>query len=519
MANNVTPNYDDERFDQVDADKKQALTDLEQTYGSMINATDSYYQAQIDASKQWAETQQKNQQAQTDFAIEQINQQKAQAEKDYTKEQSGAYVDWQKQSNQYGANAEAMAAQGMANTGYSESSQVSMYNAYQGRVATAREVFARAVLNYDNAIKDARLQNNAILAEIAATALEKQLELGLQGFQYKNTLIMTQADKKQQIDSEYYNRYKDVLGQINYENERAEEIRQYNEQMALNKKKLEEEIRQFNKEYQLKINSFNEEIRQFNAEIARLKAKDAQEHQREIEKLNLQKQQLAAQKEQAEKEHDLAVKEYDLKKKQVDASISLAEKEFEFQKEQANKPSSSGGGGGGGGGGGNNSTINKTPNDSDNSSIDKKYAVNTAYYQGAKNSDCAKYGTFDNGYQPKGINGYGKVTKTGDTITFKTQTLSGQKQTVTQNIWKTPDGSLWYWEGRQNKYVKISSGGSSSKSSSSSSKSSSSSSSSKVSSDKANAIKNVTSSSGKISTSSKSSSSSRLKWLLGAIAK
>lgn len=503
MANNVTPNYDDERFDQVDADKKQALTDLEQTYGSMINATESYYQAQIDASKQWADTQQKNQQAQTDFAIEQINQQKAQAEKDYTKEQSGAYVDWQKQSNQYGANAEAMAAQGMANTGYSESSQVSMYNAYQGRVATAREVFARAVLNYDNAIKDARLQNNAILAEIAATALEKQLELGLQGFQYKNTLIMAQADKKQQIESEYYDRYKDVLNQINYENERAEEIRQYNEQMALNKKKLEEEIRQFNKEYQLKIDSFNEEIRQFNEEIARLKAKDAQEHKREIEKLNLQKQQLAAQKEQAAKEHDLAVKEYELKKKQVDASISLAEREFE-----ASKSSSSGGGGGSSGGGG--STINKKPSSTSSSNINKKYAVNTAYYQGDKNTDCAKYGTFSNGYQPKGISGYGAVTKTGDTLTFKTQTLSGQKQTVTQNIWKTSDGSLWYWDGRVNRYVRLSSGASN--------KSSSSSSSSKVSSSKSNAIKNKSSSSGKISTSS-SSSSSRLKWLLGAIAK
>ena len=134
---NYDVNYDDKRFAQVESDKKTALSDLEQTYAGMINNSDKYYQAQIDASKQWADKQTQLQQEQTDFAIEKIEQQKEQAKKDYTKEQSGAYVDWQKQSDQYGANAEQMAAQGLQNTGYSESSQVSMYNSYQNRVATA----------------------------------------------------------------------------------------------------------------------------------------------------------------------------------------------------------------------------------------------------------------------------------------------------------------------------------------------------------------------------------------------
>ena len=82
------------------------------------------------------------------------------------------------------------------------------------------------------------------------------------------------------------------------------------------------------------------------------------------------------------------------------------------------------------------------------------YEVNTAYYQGNKNADC-QYGTFSNGYQPNNVNG-DKLSKTGDTLTFTTQTLSGQPMTVTQNIWKTSDGSKYYWEGRQNKYIKIS---------------------------------------------------------------
>lgn len=238
--------YDDSRFKAVESDKTEALSDLEKTYAGMINNSDKYYQDQINASKDWAEKQSSLQQEQTDFAIEQIEQQKAQAKKDYIKEQSGAYVDWRKQSNEYGANAEQMASAGLTNTGFSESSQVSMYNTYQNRVATARESYNNAVLNYNNAIKDARLQNNAALAEIAYNALQQQLELSLQGFQYKNQLILDKADKKTQLESEYYSRYQDVLKQINTENALAEEVRQYNESLAMEKAQLAEEQRQFN---------------------------------------------------------------------------------------------------------------------------------------------------------------------------------------------------------------------------------------------------------------------------------
>ena len=245
MANNYDVNYNDSRFTEVETDKKAAINEIDKTYGNMISQSDKYYQDQIDASQKWADEQTKLQNEQTDFAIEKIEQQKAQAKTDYTKEQSGAYVDWQKQSNQYGANAEQMAAQGMTNTGYSESSQVSMYNTYQNRVATARESYNRAVLNYDNSITEARLQNNAALAEIAYQALEKQLELSLQGFQYKNTLLLEKANKKLEVDQMYYQRYQDVLSQINHENAMKEDIRQYNESLALQKAQLAEEIRQF----------------------------------------------------------------------------------------------------------------------------------------------------------------------------------------------------------------------------------------------------------------------------------
>jgi hypothetical protein len=231
-------NYEDERFKKVESEKEAALTEHEKTYDDMISQSDKHYQDQINATNDWEKKQTEIQNQQTDFAIQQIEQQKQDAQKDYTKEQSGAYVDWQTQSKQHGVRAEQIADRGMQNTGYSESMQVSMYNTYQNRVSTALESFNRAVTDYNNSITQARLQNNSALAEIAKEALAKRLELSLAGFQYKNQLLLDKADKKLQIEDSYYNRYQDVLKQINTENALAEQIRQFNEGMALEREQM-----------------------------------------------------------------------------------------------------------------------------------------------------------------------------------------------------------------------------------------------------------------------------------------
>ena len=369
-------NYEDKRFQDVEAQKQEALTKNEQTYAGMIGQSDKFYQDQIDAVRDYEQTQTKLQQEQTDFTIEQIEQQKEQTKKDYMKEQSGAYTDWQKQSNQYGANAEQMAASGLTNTGYSESSQVSMYNTYQNRVATARESYQNAVRDYDNAITQARLQNNSVLAEIAYNSLQSRLELSLQGFQYKNQLILDQANKELEIDNTYYGRYQDVLNQMNTENALAEQIRQYDTSLA-------EQKRQFDV-------SLAEEQRQFNANLA--------EEQRQYNQTYALKQ-------------------------QEEAATPNIQKDGNNLKED----------------------IMGAKEQNDN-------WINTDYYYGPRNSDTEVYGTFKNGYQPKGITGHGKLTKTGDFVEFMTITLLGETKTVTQNIWEAEDGTLWYWEGRENAY-------------------------------------------------------------------
>ena len=247
--------YNDQRLKQVESDKQNALNNANNMYNSMINNSDKFYNDQIQASKDYAQKQQEIQQANTDFAIEKIEQQKQQAEKDYTKEQKGAYTDYQKQVNDYGVNAEQMAVQGLSNSGYSESSKVSMYNTYQNRVATARESFNRSILNYDNGIKDAQLQNNSALAEIAYNALKTQLELGLQGFQYKNSLLENQLNAQQTIEQTYQSKWDSILDQMNKDREFAESVRQFNENLAFQKQQEANEQARWNKEYNAKYGS------------------------------------------------------------------------------------------------------------------------------------------------------------------------------------------------------------------------------------------------------------------------
>lgn len=192
-----TVNYEvDPKHELLEAENAatdKMVTESNTAYDNAIannNATSKELQGQIDANTNDLV---KAQQAQSDLAIQGIKNDMAEAEKDYLKEQSGAYVDWQKQSNRYGANAEAKAAMGMTNTGFTESSQVAMYNQYQNRVAIAREAYTRATTDFKLGIAEAKAANSVALAEIRANALAQSLEIAMQFAMQNNTLLTQKA--------------------------------------------------------------------------------------------------------------------------------------------------------------------------------------------------------------------------------------------------------------------------------------------------------------------------------------
>lgn len=226
----------DSRYTKITKQENTDLKNVNKLYDSMVNNSNKFYDDQVNAVKDYQKTQTDIQNEQNKLAMDKINQQKEWANQDYVKEQKASYADWQKQSNQYGANAEANAK--MINSGYSESSQVQMYTAYQNRVATARESFNRIITEYDNQMNDAIIQNKAKLAEIAYNSLKERLSLALEGFQYKNTLLEKKLTAQNDVKDRYYNRWQDVRSQINTEKALKEQIREFNANLKLEKQKL-----------------------------------------------------------------------------------------------------------------------------------------------------------------------------------------------------------------------------------------------------------------------------------------
>ena len=146
-------------------------------------------------------------------------------------------------------------------------------------------------------------------------------------------------------------------------------------------------------------------------------------------------------------------KEFEEAQRQYNEQMGLTKEQWAWEKAQA----SAGGNGGGNGNGGDTGDDFKqavfSRVDENGNYVfyidgkERTYAPGVNPYTGTKNSD-AKYGTFTNGYQPNNIKGQ-KLSKSGIT-----DVVNG----VTQNVWKTPDGKLWIWDGTKNKYLEYDDG-------------------------------------------------------------
>lgn len=235
-------------------EKDERLTEVEKQGNDMLSGYQADMDKALDANKsalnginskleQGQKKLEASANAQTEFAIDEIERQKAQAQKDYTKEQSAAYKDWQTQKDPYGANAEKMAGAGLDGSGYAESSQVRMYNTYQARITVARESFQRSIDNFNASITQARLQNNATLAQIAYETLVKQAEYAAT-FAMKNTELLTQLAGqkvaiKQQNRQNYMAVYQQLIQEAQYDASMAEQKRQHDETLAENKRQFD----------------------------------------------------------------------------------------------------------------------------------------------------------------------------------------------------------------------------------------------------------------------------------------
>lgn len=252
-------NYNDDRLTQLEEEKNQALENVNNQFNDLINEREDITNQQNNLINKWEQTQNENLDEQLQFQKDLIEQQKQEAQKAYEQEAKSAYSDYRKETDAYGVSREQQVAGGLGNAqGYSESSRTSMYNTYQNRLATSKKTMDDAYLEFNNAIREAQLANDATKAENALQALQQKLQIALEGFNYKSEQTQNQMNWQYQIGNDYYDRYQDVQNQINYEKEQEEARRRWEEEMAFQKQQAELAQQQWEKEYNLSKQAMNQ---------------------------------------------------------------------------------------------------------------------------------------------------------------------------------------------------------------------------------------------------------------------
>lgn len=396
---------EEQRYQTLEQEKQNALANSNKTYEDLLNQNAQYSQGVKDYLNQYQQTQNDIYDKQTQFQVDLQNQNKEKAEKEYQQEavaSKNAYYDF---INPYGIQAEIQAKNGLRGTGYSETTKSQAWTTQQNRTAQARASMNEAKLQFDNAIKEAYLNNDVNKANLALQILQQQQEEALRNFNYISDTKQNQLSNNQTLDSDYYNRYNTLYSQIQQEKATAEAIRQWEAEMA-------------------------EQQRQYNESLA------------------LQREQMAQEQARWEKEYALSkATAYNNSRSSNYGSLT-----------NGNSGSLT-----------NTSTNgNSYPYGASGSLLGLLSAagtqqIKTDYYSGNINSD-VQYGTFGtkdkNGvaYQPNNIGGQ-PLSSTGKTVAKMTG-YTGNKNSSgvnvdNQKVWQLSDGSTWIWNGSKNKYEQV----------------------------------------------------------------
>ena len=264
-----------QRVNNVYNEREQALAENNQLYGDLMNQAGDLKNQQNAYLAEQQKTQNDILDKQLANQSNLINQQKEEAGRNKRVESNKALNDYTAYTNPYGVQAERQASAGLTNSGVSETSKLGAFTTYQTRLVNANASYQKAVTQYDNAMNEALLNNDVQKAQNALNMLKLQLENNQDYFSNISSLSQAKLKNQQSVRSEYNDLYNTVYNQIFNEQKQAENVRQYNEQMAFNREKQAEAVRQYNEELALQREKLAEDKRQFNEQLALSKKKVA----------------------------------------------------------------------------------------------------------------------------------------------------------------------------------------------------------------------------------------------------
>ncbi len=173
--------------------------------------------------------------AQTDLDINKINQQKQKAQSNLDKTQKDINKTYINSTNKYGVEAEQRAMQGISG-GAISMKNLTKFETQQKSLGEARTNTNQIMQELNNQISQARMENSSKKASYSLEVAKMKLESQIDNIQRKSNLMVEQLQSKQNLNNTFDSMYMQIVDQINAEKDRAESKRQFEKQLAYQKK-------------------------------------------------------------------------------------------------------------------------------------------------------------------------------------------------------------------------------------------------------------------------------------------
>ena len=176
---------------------------------------------------------------QTQMQVDSLARQKEDIDKETTQQNRAIYQDYRKATNPFGQQAENLAGQGLANSGYAETTQSRLYNTYQNNITSTLNNARQLKSDVDFQIQQARQTGDITLAQ-------NQLEL----YKQKLQLLSQEYDLRNNREQFLYQKSQDALAQSNWQQEfdyqKTQNDRNYDYQLSRDKVADDQWLKNYN---------------------------------------------------------------------------------------------------------------------------------------------------------------------------------------------------------------------------------------------------------------------------------
>lgn len=226
----------DTRVKSNETARKNALAESNKVYEQAITNTNQVLNKNNAYADQYLQKNSEMLDAQTNLDINKIEQQKVKTEDNYNKAAKTANKSYIDSTNRYGVEAELRAQNGLNSGGYVGMKNLVKFEENQKTLGEARATANQTIQELNNQISQAKLENSSKKAEYSLEVAKMKLEAQVEQMQKQSELLIGKLESKQNLNNTYDSLYMQIVDQINAEKDRAESKRQFEQQLAYQKK-------------------------------------------------------------------------------------------------------------------------------------------------------------------------------------------------------------------------------------------------------------------------------------------